>query len=94
VVWTRIESIIWSLFTVKVIDYRFRFLQSIRSPSLHIPNEVILDVVDLVAVLHNFLTLFLYKVLDKSVSGNGNPKSNVVVMMMMMSLICSCRNKK
>jgi hypothetical protein len=23
VVWTRIESIIWSLFTVKVIDYRF-----------------------------------------------------------------------
>jgi hypothetical protein len=38
VVWTRIESIIWSLFTVKVIDYRFRFLQSIRSPSLHIPS--------------------------------------------------------
>ena len=28
-VWTRIESIIWSLFTVNVIDYRFRFLQSI-----------------------------------------------------------------
>ena len=27
-----IESIIWSLFTVKVIDYRFRFLQSIRLP--------------------------------------------------------------
>ncbi len=25
-VWTRIESIIWSIFTVKVIDYRFRFL--------------------------------------------------------------------
>jgi hypothetical protein len=38
VVWTRIESILWSLFTVKVIDYRFRFLQSIWSPSLHIPN--------------------------------------------------------
>ena len=32
VVWTRIESIIWSLFTVKVIDHRFRFLQSILSP--------------------------------------------------------------
>ena len=32
-VWTRIESIIWSLFTLKVIDYRFRCLQSIRSPS-------------------------------------------------------------
>jgi len=28
VVWTRIESIIWSIFTVKVIDYRFRFLLS------------------------------------------------------------------
>jgi len=25
VVWTRIESIIWSLFTVNIIDYRFRF---------------------------------------------------------------------
>ena len=32
VVVTRIESIIWSFFAVKVIDYRFRFLQSIRSP--------------------------------------------------------------
>jgi hypothetical protein len=27
-----IESIIWSFFTVKVIDYLFRFLQSILSP--------------------------------------------------------------
>jgi hypothetical protein len=25
VVWTRIESIIWSFFTVNIIDYRFRF---------------------------------------------------------------------
>ena len=32
VVWTRIESIIWSFFTVTIIDYRFRFLQSILSP--------------------------------------------------------------
>jgi hypothetical protein len=32
VVWTKIESIIWSLFTVNIIDYRFRFLQSILSP--------------------------------------------------------------
>jgi hypothetical protein len=31
VVWTRIESIIWSIFTVKVIDYRFRFLLSLWS---------------------------------------------------------------
>ena len=28
---TRIESIIWSIFTVKVIDYRFRFLLSLWS---------------------------------------------------------------
>jgi hypothetical protein len=26
---TRIKSIIWSIFTVKVIDYRFRFLLSL-----------------------------------------------------------------
>jgi hypothetical protein len=32
VVWTRIESIIWLLFTVKVINYRFHFLQSIQLP--------------------------------------------------------------
>ena len=31
VVCTRIESIIWSIFTVKVIDYRFRFLLSLWS---------------------------------------------------------------
>jgi len=43
-------------------------------------DEAILDVVELVDVLHNFLTLFLYnKVLDKIVSANGNPKSNVAV---------------
>jgi hypothetical protein len=42
-------------------------------------DEAILDVVELVNVLHNFLTLFLYKVLDKSISANGNPKANVSV---------------
>jgi hypothetical protein len=42
-------------------------------------DEAILDVVELVDVVHNFLTLFLYKVLDKSVSANGNPRANVVV---------------
>ncbi len=42
-------------------------------------DEAILDVVELVHVLHNFLALFLYKVLDKSVSANGNPKANVAV---------------
>jgi len=42
-------------------------------------DEAILDVVELMDVLHNFLTLFRYKVLDKSVSANGNPKANVAV---------------
>ena len=32
VVVTRMESIIWSLFEGKVIDYRFRFLLSMSSP--------------------------------------------------------------
>ena len=31
-------------------------------------DKAILDVVEFIDVLHNFLTLFLYKVLDKSVS--------------------------
>jgi len=42
-------------------------------------DEVILDVVELVHVLHNGLTLILYKVLDKSISADGNPKSNFAV---------------
>ena len=42
-------------------------------------DEAILDVVELINVLHNFLKLFLYEVLDKSVSANGNPKANVAV---------------
>ena len=33
----------------------------------------------LVDVLHNCLTLILYKVLDKSISADGNTKSNVAV---------------
>ena len=42
-------------------------------------DEAILDIVELVHVLHNGLTLILYKVLDKSISAYGNPKSNVAV---------------
>jgi hypothetical protein len=42
-------------------------------------DEAILDVVELVHVLHNGLTLILYKVLDKSISADGNPKANVAV---------------
>ena len=48
-------------------------------PNELVVDEAILDVFELVDVLHNFLTLFLYKVLDKNVSANGNPKSNVAV---------------
>ncbi len=42
-------------------------------------DEAILDVVKLVDVLHNYLTLILYNVLDKSISANGNTKANVAV---------------
>jgi cephalosporin-C deacetylase-like acetyl esterase len=41
-------------------------------------DEVILDVVELVDVLHNCLTLILDNVLDKRISAYGNTKSNVV----------------
>jgi hypothetical protein len=42
-------------------------------------DEAILDVVELVDVLHNGLTLILDKVLDKSISADGNSKANVAV---------------
>jgi hypothetical protein len=42
-------------------------------------DEAILEVVKLVNVLHNFLTLSLYKVMDKRISANGNTKANVAV---------------
>ena len=42
-------------------------------------DEAMLDVVELVDVLHNGLTLILYKVLDKSISADGNSKANVAV---------------
>jgi hypothetical protein len=42
-------------------------------------DEAILDVVELVHVLHNGLTIILYKVLDKSISADGNSKTNVAV---------------
>ena len=50
-------------------------------------DEAILDVVELIDVLHNFLTLFRYKVLDKSVSANGNPKANVTVKVVCVLLL-------
>ena len=42
-------------------------------------DKAILEVVEFIDVLHNFLTLFLYKVLDISVSANENPKTKVAV---------------
>ena len=37
-------------------------------------DEAILDVVELVNVLHNCLTLIRYKMLDKSISAMGTPR--------------------
>jgi hypothetical protein len=42
-------------------------------------DEAILEVVKLGNLLHNFLTLSLYKVLDKRISANGNRGPNVTV---------------
>ncbi len=42
-------------------------------------DEAILDVVELVDVLHNCLTLILYKMLDKIINADGNPEANVAV---------------
>ncbi len=42
-------------------------------------DEAILDVVELIDVLHSFLTLCLHKVSEKSVSANGNLKANVAI---------------
>jgi hypothetical protein len=38
-------------------------------------GEAILDVVELVNVLHNCLTLIPYKVMVKCISADGNPKA-------------------
>ena len=46
-------------------------------PNELVVDEAILDVVELVDVLHNCLTLILDNMLDKST--DGNPKSNVAV---------------
>ena len=42
-------------------------------------DEAILDVVELVDVVHNCLTLILHKMLDKGISADGNPKANVAI---------------
>jgi hypothetical protein len=42
-------------------------------------DEAILDVVELVDVIHNCLTLILHKMLDKGISADGNSEANVAV---------------
>jgi hypothetical protein len=50
----------------------------LAKPNELVVDETILDVVELVDVLHNCLTLILDKMLHKSIT-DGNPKSNVAV---------------
>jgi hypothetical protein len=66
---------------VREDDLAVYILQSARLAKADelVVDEAILDVVDLVDVLHNGLTLILYKVLDKSISADGNPEANVAV---------------
>jgi hypothetical protein len=52
---------------------------SLAKPNELVVDEAILDVVELVDVLHDCLTLILDKMLDKSISSDGNSKANVAV---------------
>ena len=47
---------------------------SLAKADQQVVDEAILDVVELVDVLHNGLTLILYKVLDKSIRPMGTPR--------------------
>ncbi len=42
-------------------------------------DEAILDVVEVVDVIHNCLTLILHKMLDKGISADGSSEANVAV---------------
>ena len=42
-------------------------------------DEAILDVVELVDVIHNCLTIILHKMLDKGISADGNSEAHVAV---------------
>ena len=56
-------------------------VQVLKARGLAEADKLVVDeaiLVELIDVLHNFQTLFLYKVLDKSVSANGKPKANNV----------------
>jgi hypothetical protein len=47
-------------------------------------DEAILDVVELVDVIHDCLTLILHKMLDKGISADGNPKANVACVCLLL----------
>jgi hypothetical protein len=66
---------------VRELDLAVKVLKScgLAKAEELVVDEAILEIVKLVNVLHNFLTLSLYKVLDKRISANGNPKGNVAV---------------
>jgi hypothetical protein len=66
---------------VRELDLAVKVLKScgLAKEEELVVDEAILEVVKLVDILHNFLTLSLYKVLDKRISANGNPKANVAV---------------
>jgi hypothetical protein len=65
---------------VRELDLAVKVLKScgLAKAEELVVDEAILEVVKLVNVLHNFLTLSLYKVLDKRISANGNSKANVM----------------
>ena len=52
---------------------------SLAKSKERVVDEAILDVVELVDVIHNCLTLILHKMLDKGISADGNPKAKVAV---------------
>ena len=57
--WTRIESIIWSLFTVNIIDYRFHFYsQSCR----HSCRSLDITILSTIVLLSVFFTVLVFLV--------------------------------
>jgi hypothetical protein len=66
---------------VRELDLAVKVLKScgLAKAEELVVDEAILEVVKLVNVLHNLLRFSLYKVLDKRISANGNPKANVAV---------------
>jgi hypothetical protein len=66
---------------VRKVDLAVKVLKScgLAKAEELVVDEAVLEVVKFVNVLHNFLTLSLYEVLDKRISANGSPKANVAI---------------